>query len=79
MCSPEREDRSLISNLVRDTSNFAVVPAVVRLAHSLGLKVVAEGVEDPEEDTKVLKVCPLEAHTGAMKRAVKILDPWRVY
>jgi diguanylate cyclase (GGDEF)-like protein len=39
-------DRSFVSNLTEESRDAAVVHSAVELAHSLGLGVVAEGVED---------------------------------
>jgi len=39
-------DRSFVLDMVRSRRDTAVVQSVVDLAHSLGLRVVAEGVED---------------------------------
>ena len=39
-------DRSFVSNLIEESRDAAVVHSAVELAHSLGLGVVAEGVED---------------------------------
>jgi EAL domain-containing protein (putative c-di-GMP-specific phosphodiesterase class I) len=41
-------DRSFVSRMVADDHDAAVVLCSVQLAHSLGLTVVAEGVEDDE-------------------------------
>lgn len=42
-------DRSFISNITQDRGNIGIVQAIISLAHTLGLTVVAEGVETPEE------------------------------
>ncbi len=42
-------DRSFIMDLEHSADARAVVDAVVKLAHALGLKVVAEGVENPRQ------------------------------
>jgi EAL domain-containing protein (putative c-di-GMP-specific phosphodiesterase class I) len=44
-------DRSFVSTMHSDSSSFKIVRSITRLAHDLGLKVVAEGVERPEELT----------------------------
>ena len=41
-------DRSFVSRMTSDTDDAAIVRSIVDLAHSLGLRVVAEGVEDAE-------------------------------
>jgi len=51
---PVRElkiDRSFVNDLESSTDACAVVDAVVRLAHALGLRVVAEGVETAKQHT----------------------------
>lgn len=41
-------DRSFVADLQRDPRAAAIVESTIRLAHSLGLTIVAEGVEDVE-------------------------------
>jgi len=42
-------DRSFISQLPHSASSAAIVEAMVRLAHALGIMVTAEGVETPDQ------------------------------
>jgi diguanylate cyclase (GGDEF)-like protein len=42
-------DQSFVHNMNRGASGEAVVTAVIQLAKALGLTVIAEGVEDPEQ------------------------------
>lgn len=50
-------DRSFISRMGQDAENLEIVQAIVTLAHSLGMKVTAEGVETAEQlaQLRVLK------------------------
>ncbi len=47
-------DRSFINDLLSDASNRAIVHAMVKLASSLGITTVAEGIEDQEQHTVLL-------------------------
>ncbi len=49
-------DRVLVGNLATDHKNLAIVRAVVDLGHALGIEVVAEGVETPEEFEELRKL-----------------------
>lgn len=42
-------DRTFVSNLGPDTDERALCDAIVVMAHRLGLKVIAEGIETPEQ------------------------------
>jgi EAL domain-containing protein (putative c-di-GMP-specific phosphodiesterase class I) len=42
-------DRSLVAGLRRNTASESLVAAVVQLAHSVGMTVVAEGVETADQ------------------------------
>src|SRR5690606_26451659 len=42
-------DKHFIHNLSVDKSNVAVVKSIIRLAHGLGIQVIAEGVETNEQ------------------------------
>jgi diguanylate cyclase (GGDEF)-like protein len=39
-------DRAFITDLLNDVADRAIVPAIINLAHGLGMHVIAEGVED---------------------------------
>ena len=48
-------DRSFVSNLPNDEENLAIIRAVVALGHSLGLSIVAEGVETLPQSQLLVK------------------------
>lgn len=42
-------DRSFVSNLTANSSDMALCRAIILMAHTLGMKVIAEGVETDEQ------------------------------
>jgi EAL domain-containing protein (putative c-di-GMP-specific phosphodiesterase class I) len=42
-------DRSFISNLMKGSNDATIVSAIIAMGHSMGLRVVAEGVETEEQ------------------------------
>ena len=42
-------DRAFVQDIISEPSGVAMTAAIISLAHALGLYVVAEGVEEPEE------------------------------
>ena len=49
-------DRGFVNDLEHSNDARAIVDAVIRLAHALGLRVVAEGVETPEQRDILLEL-----------------------
>lgn len=56
-------DRSFITDVTTDPNSASLVLALVTLAHNLGLKVIAEGVET-EEQLKFLKLIRCDEYQG---------------
>ena len=46
-------DRSFVSRIEEAEGNFAIVKAIVTLAHQLGMEVVAEGIQTPEQRARL--------------------------
>ncbi len=60
-------DRSFVAGLPTDTTDLTVVEAVVQMAHRLGLRTIAEGVERPEQQ-KFLREAGVDAIQGFLHR-----------
>jgi EAL domain-containing protein (putative c-di-GMP-specific phosphodiesterase class I) len=56
-------DRSFITAMTEETESMAIVSTIISLAHSLNLKVIAEGVET-EEQTRFLKLLKCDEMQG---------------
>lgn len=56
-------DRSFVDNIVNDEQDMALVQAIMQMAHSLGAKVVAEGIES-NEVAKILAQMDCELGQG---------------
>jgi EAL domain-containing protein (putative c-di-GMP-specific phosphodiesterase class I) len=73
-----KTDRSFVMDIETSVDARAVVDAVVRLAHALGLKVVAEGVEtEPQRDILVGMGCDeLQGYLFAKPMSARALLLW---
>jgi EAL domain-containing protein (putative c-di-GMP-specific phosphodiesterase class I) len=71
-------DRSFVNDLEQSSDARAIVDAVVRLAHALGLKVVAEGVETAgQRDVLLALGCDeLQGYYFARPMAAATLLDW---
>lgn len=47
-------DRSLIMNLEKDNKNMTIIKSIIRMGHSLNIKIIAEGIET-EKQLSILK------------------------
>jgi diguanylate cyclase (GGDEF)-like protein len=56
-------DKSFVDNITRDRQSAMIVASVAKLAISLGLQVIAEGVET-DEQSRVLLACGCELQQG---------------
>jgi diguanylate cyclase (GGDEF)-like protein len=52
-----KADLSFVRDLPSSPASAAVISAIVAMAHSLGLKVIAEGVETESQRSKLIELC----------------------
>jgi diguanylate cyclase (GGDEF)-like protein len=71
-------DQAFVRGLGRDACDTAIVKSVVDLAHALGLVVVAEGVEDPDQVAHLRKLgCDLaQGYFFARPQPAEDLERW---
>ncbi len=80
-------DRAFVSNIVKGREDLQIVRTIISLAHNLGIKVIAEGIETAEQ-ADLLKELECEYGQGYLfsrpvdaKEAEKLLgkgtSPWR--
>jgi EAL domain-containing protein (putative c-di-GMP-specific phosphodiesterase class I) len=67
-------DRSFVINMSKNESDAAIVRLTIELAHTLGLQVVAEGVEDRETYDRLVSWGCDEAQGYYMGRPMPIED-----
>jgi EAL domain-containing protein (putative c-di-GMP-specific phosphodiesterase class I) len=83
-------DRSLLADILQNARDKIIIKSTIELAHSLGMSVVAEGVEDTEtarlladmdcdlvQGYLVSKPLPLEAFQDLQKRSAETRAIWR--
>jgi diguanylate cyclase (GGDEF)-like protein len=56
-------DRSFVMNIEKSTSDQAIIKAIIAMAHSMDIKIIAEGVETREQ-LEFLRQCGCEATQG---------------
>ena len=73
-------DRSFIMDLEHSADARAVVDAVIKLAHALGLKVVAEGVENQRQQTVLvgMKCDEMQGFLFAKPMSARALMLWAI-
>jgi len=71
-------DKGFVDHIVSDPADRAVVRGVVDIAHTLGLSVVAEGVEDQEQHDllRVLGVDEIQGYLHARPMAALDTAQW---
>ncbi len=75
-------DRSFVSRMTTDSENFEIVRTICTLAHTLGMKVVAEGIETREQLTHLRNLgCEygqgfLFSRPVAVEEATQMLATW---
>jgi EAL domain-containing protein (putative c-di-GMP-specific phosphodiesterase class I) len=69
-------DRSFVTHLDRDAGDATIVRSTIELAHNLGLRVVAEGIETDEVRQRLIALGCDEAQGYWFSRPVSADDFW---
>jgi diguanylate cyclase (GGDEF)-like protein len=71
-------DKSFVQGMVTDLGDHAIVRAIIDLGHSLGLRVIAEGVEEEaaRDALKSLKCDELQGFLLARPMPIEKLEAW---
>jgi diguanylate cyclase (GGDEF)-like protein/PAS domain S-box-containing protein len=72
-------DRSFVARIDRKAGDAAIVKAVVSMAKSLGLEVIAEGVETPEQEAALVRLGCDEAQGYRYGRPMPAAEIIRTY
>ena len=72
-------DRSFIANMLSDKNDMAIVKAIIEMAHNMDISVVAEGVENQEQLSKLIELGCEEAqgYFFAKPMPIKELIQWQ--
>ena len=71
-------DRSFVQGMITDLSDLAIVRAIIDLGHSLGLRVVAEGVEEEaaRDALRNLRCDEMQGYLLSRPLAIDKLEAW---
>ena len=71
-------DRSFVQGMITDLNDLAIVRAIIDLGHSLGLRVVAEGVEEEaaRDALRTLRCDDLQGYLLSRPLTIEKLEAW---
>jgi len=71
-------DRSLVMQIGLDQKSEAIIRAVIGMAHALGLKTIAEGIETPQQAAflRMVRIDALQGYLLGLPMAPGHLEAW---
>ena len=71
-------DKSFVQGMITDLGDLAIVRAIIDLGHSLGLRVVAEGVEEEaaRDALRTLRCDDLQGFLLSRPKPIEELESW---